>query len=1309
MQEAIFTALLCGARSLDSRPPYPSPTPTPRSSPLKTPPRGPPSSPQPEPAPLPAPTPPAPAQTRAGAPSESAPPLFKCPVPSCVKSFKDFGGLIRHLKNSNVRARPDHHDPCCAGPSAPLFQDHLAPHGVVACPTCCLPCASAAGLSKHRSGPKCKAPGGGETAIPPPRSPSGPEEGGNFLSGSAWGAMQAVARQHASDPPLGPGLVSAGTDLQLPPTHKAREWAATNPSWLASLPSLPQVKTNTPGEHTAPVVFPIFTAVLTDLAQARSGREKHDAFTVLSAFCRCMCRPYRAGAAPSEIKKEARRRAATWRRSGPAPLLAEAAAAARGSLPPSSRKRREARSRRLRHRPLDDTLTQREDPDTVMEAAKDARLQAELARLARGQQFGSVMPLVQDYGIPPDPKETGDRLEELQEPPLDPPPSPHDLTALYGAPAPTSRASTSCPVSMDHLLEYLKKANTCASPFRDNISIDFLAAFAVDSEAAAAALLGAVRSLLQGDLPSSVAGALARGTLIGILKEEPSAVDRQRSEAALRGEPFKLPLRPITFGSAIGRVALGCLLLAVKGPITEAVGDDQFGLFTRGGAEMMQLAVQATFEELPHLAVLSVDARNAFNAISREAILAALQANPRLHCLIPAYKMLYLDRPTELLYYEDGPSSTPRVILSRRGVRQGCPLGSALFCIALAPVLRRLRSIAGPEAIALSYVDDMTVALPPERLPAVDAALDPVLGAIGLDPVRDRGKSFVVPHRRVAPLPVDSEDSTDSACRDPGPLPSTSIEQRPGFKKCLGCPRHPSNDSAYILEHLEDVETKHDRLLAHLRGMARAEPHAALRILQVVGVRRFQHLMRTLPPTVCDLFLQRRDEAIRVTLEHILRVAPGTLRRFAEVRARMPHLLGGANVPSLCTERNAAFVAAHALTLGPLCERLCRLRGPTHSLLASRLQAYAESPHPWASALRSSYDELQDQLHLQPWMVTLLDDMAPLHSSFAVAGDEGSTQEVPSRLSLRHPLSDLQALCPPEGASNKLVPRLSFRLRAKELLATMPHQTKLQRLQLLSSSGPGSVAFLSSDTDRAHDASAELTVASIRRAVGLPCLDRDRTPISCPFCRQAGTSIDVLLHMMRCGRSPCLHTVHAVLAQAIRRCCEAAGASDADLRGGKRGSPELRGLRPDSTRPGDVTWLHYHGKGRHLLIDATVASVYCLAMLKPGCFDKPGLAAAKAEARKFSDDAKSASPVGGQHRLVPFAVEESGRFGRHALALLRELADRGVKDGFLKPPTSWRAPKHSSVVSHWVSQWLQDISLSLSHHLSEIVSERAVN
>ena len=49
-----------------------------------------------------------------------------------------------------------------------------------------------------------------------------------------------------------------------------------------------------------------------------------------------------------------------------------------------------------------------------------------------------------------------------------------------------------------------------------------------------------------------------------------------------------------------------------------------------------------------------------------------------------------------------------------------------------------------------------------------------------------------------------------------------------------------------------------------------------------------------------------------------------------------------------------------------------------------------------------------------------------------------------------------------------------------------------------------------------------------------------------------------------------------------------------------------------------------------------------------------------------------------------------------------------VRVRFLKPPSSWRAPKPSKVASYWVSQWQQDISLSLAHHLSEIVLERAV-
>ena len=69
----------------------------------------------------------------------------------------------------------------------------------------------------------------------------------------------------------------------------------------------------------------------------------------------------------------------------------------------------------------------------------------------------------------------------------------------------------------------------------------------------------------------------------------------------------------------------------------------------------------------------------------------------------------------------------------------------------------------------------------------------------------------------------------------------------------------------------------------------------------------------------------------------------------------------------------------------------------------------------------------------------------------------------------------------------------------------------------------------------------------------------------------------------------------------------------------------------------------------------------------------------------------------------------SGRFGDHSLRLLREIATRGVDDGFLLPPTSWLSFNKARLVSYWVDLWLQDISLSLAHHLTSLVVEKLCN
>ena len=104
----------------------------------------------------------------------------------------------------------------------------------------------------------------------------------------------------------------------------------------------------------------------------------------------------------------------------------------------------------------------------------------------------------------------------------------------------------------------------------------------------------------------------------------------------------------------------------------------------------------------------------------------------------------------------------------------------------------------------------------------------------------------------------------------------------------------------------------------------------------------------------------------------------------------------------------------------------------------------------------------------------------------------------------------------------------------------------------------------------------------------------------------------------------------------------------------------------DKTRPGDVVWLNFLGPGQHLLIDVSITGVYRDPVLDD-VSRIPGFAAKAREDAKLDEDFRSASPVsqvhGGRHRLVPFVLEEGGRFGDHALAILLEIAELGAQTG----------------------------------------------
>jgi hypothetical protein len=162
---------------------------------------------------------------------------------------------------------------------------------------------------------------------------------------------------------------------------------------------------------------------------------------------------------------------------------------------------------------------------------------------------------------------------------------------------------------------------------------------------------------------------------------------------------------------------------------------------------------------------------------------------------------------------------------------------------------------------------------------------------------------------------------------------------------------------------------------------------------------------------------------------------------------------------------------------------------------------------------------------------------------------------------------------------------------------------------------------------------------------------------------------------------------------------------------------EARGLRSsDASRPGDVVVLDFFQDGQHLLINAVVTTVYRNTVLQQ-VSTVPGFVAKQAEDRKFYAYKSSTDPVasinGGPHVLVPFSLEDGGRLGAHAQALLRSFATIATEKG-RRPPLSYRdssAPA-PTLVSLWAHRWQQRLStwmhLALSKQVLRILCPDAV-
>lgn len=132
----------------------------------------------------------------------------------------------------------------------------------------------------------------------------------------------------------------------------------------------------------------------------------------------------------------------------------------------------------------------------------------------------------------------------------------------------------------------------------------------------------------------------------------------------------------------------------------------RFGVTVSGGVG--QVALWARLHREVGSWIIALDAANAFNSVSRVAIIANLADT--LSTLQPFVGKLYGAPPPSLFFrMDDGSVET---VLSRTKARQRDPLGMVLFCFFILPALRsmRARALSAGGTPGVAYADDIATA-----------------------------------------------------------------------------------------------------------------------------------------------------------------------------------------------------------------------------------------------------------------------------------------------------------------------------------------------------------------------------------------------------------------------------------------------------------------------------------------------------------------------------------------------------------------------------------------------------------------------
>jgi len=345
-------------------------------------------------------------------------------------------------------------------------------------------------------------------------------------------------------------------------------------------------------------------------------------------------------------------------------------------------------------------------------------------------------------------------------------------------------------------------------------------------------------------------------------------------------------VRPITIGEPFYRAVCSRVVSVVGPAMVKWFWPIQAGVAIKAGAEMQIHRVQALAEKGD--SSVKFDFINAFNTLLRLVIFLVVRSLPEMD---PAKRLIEwaYRQPSLLLAMSNG--QVAMQIWSEEGSRQGCPLGSLLFCCGIHPTLLRIQS-AHPEVTITAFIDDLNASSKLKLLPPVCTDVKQDFAEIGLQLSMEKCEALV---NGVA------EDSKEQEW-----FGEQRIKQGSTAVKYLGgaIGNNPAARSAI----LQATVNKHRPLFAALADPRLSAQESTYLARQCVN-HKLSYLIAVSPPTISSPIAQEFDLQLRQALSKRLNIE---LNGKALEQAQLPVAMAGLGLRSAQWLAPIAFLSSHA-------------------------------------------------------------------------------------------------------------------------------------------------------------------------------------------------------------------------------------------------------------------------------------------------------------------------------------------------------------------------------------------------------------